>query len=126
MELLAMSELERGLRNEEVAERDLPPEFCRYQDEGCELADSCLSCPFPQCIDEQPRGKQRWLKRARDREVVRLFNSKGKSIRELAQMFGVSRRTIQRALRKSPPKLGQPLLPVNLSKGGRLARQDAK
>jgi len=67
-----MSELERGLVNEEsVVEPDLPPEFCRYRDEGCELADSCLNCPFPQCIYEQPRGKQRWLKKARDLEICR-------------------------------------------------------
>ena len=44
-----MSELEKGLLNaESVAEIDLPPEFCRYRDEGCELAESCLDCPFPQ------------------------------------------------------------------------------
>jgi len=113
-----MSELEKGLFNDRsVTEIDLPPEFCRYRDEGCELAESCLSCPFPQCLYEQPRGKQRWLKKARDREIVRLYNSKGKGVRELAQMFGVSERTIQRALKISPSNLPQPLLPVNLSKG---------
>jgi hypothetical protein len=115
---MAMSELEKGLLNaESVAEIDLPLEFCRYQDEGCELAESCLSCPFPQCLYEQPRGKQSWLKKARDREIVRLYNSKRKGVRELAQMFGVSERTIQRALKKNPSDLPQPLLPVNLGKG---------
>ncbi len=39
------------------SEPDLPPEYCRYRDEGCDLADSCLDCPFPQCIYEQPRGR---------------------------------------------------------------------
>jgi len=29
---------------------DLLPEYCRYQDDGCEFADSCLNCPFPECI----------------------------------------------------------------------------
>jgi len=122
MELIEMSELERGLVNEEsVVEPDLPPEFCRYRDEGCELADSCLNCPFPQCIYEQPRGKQRWLKKARDREISRLFKCKGKSVKELAQIFGVSQRTIQRALKRSisSGETPQPLLPVNLSKGAK-------
>lgn len=115
-----MSELEKGLLNDTcVAEADLPPEFCHYRDEGCELADSCLNCPFPQCLYEQPRGKQRWLKKARDREIVRLFQSKGKSVKELAQVFGVSERTIQRALKRSQSDLPQPLLPVNLSKGAK-------
>ena len=81
------------------------------------MADSCLNCPFPKCVYDEHGGKQRWLKKARDREIVRLYNSKRKSVRELAQMFGVSERTIQRALKKNPSDLPQPLLPVNLSKG---------
>jgi len=80
-------------------ESDLPPEYCRYRDEGCELANSCLSCPFPKCIYEQPGGRQRWLKGLRDREMVRLFNE-DKGVRELASMFNVSQRTVQRSLRR--------------------------
>jgi len=79
-------------------ELDLPPEFCHYQDEGCEFAESCLNCPLPLCIYEQPGGKQRWLKRQRGREMARLF-TEGKGIKELAQSFGVSRRTVQRVLK---------------------------
>ena len=80
------------------SEPDLPPEYCHYRDEGCDLAESCLDCPFPQCIYEQPRGRQCWLKKQRDREMVRLFNSEGKEVKELALLFGVSQRTVQRAL----------------------------
>jgi hypothetical protein len=83
--------------NEKTGQRDLPPEFCRYRDEGCEYADSCLACPFPQCLYDEPRGRQRWLKDLRNREIKRLFNS-GWKISELAPLFGVSQRTIQRAL----------------------------
>lgn len=82
------------------SEPDLPPEFCHYRDEGCELTGSCLTCPFPGCIYDQPSGRQRWLKKARDREMVRLFTTCGKGIRELALEFGVSVRTVQRALKK--------------------------
>ncbi len=80
---------------------DSLPEFCQYKDEGCDLASSCLQCPFPQCIYEQPGGKQRWLKKLRSREITRLFTSEGKGIKELAIKFGVSQRTVQRALRDS-------------------------
>jgi AraC-like DNA-binding protein len=76
---------------------DLPPESCRYRDEGCEYAASCLACPFPQCLYDEPRGRQRWLKDLRNREIKRLFNG-GWKISELAPLFGVSQRTIQRAL----------------------------
>ncbi len=80
-------------------ELDLPPEYCHYHDEGCELADSCLNCPFARCIYDEPRGKQRWLKRLRAKEMARLFTTEGKGVKELAQMFDVSQRTVQRALK---------------------------
>jgi hypothetical protein len=80
---------------------DLPPEFLPYLDKGCKLAESCLKCPFPVCVYEQPRGKRSWLKRQRDKEIVRLF-AEGKRVKELAKSFGVSRRTVQRALKNHP------------------------
>jgi hypothetical protein len=86
-------------RNSEDAS-DLPPEYCRYKDEGCELAESCLNCPFPHCIFDEPRGKQRWLKQVRDHEIRKLFD-RGSRTRELGVMFGLSRRTIQRALKNA-------------------------
>jgi hypothetical protein len=82
-------------------ELDLPPEHCHYQDNGCEFADSCLSCPFPECIYAQPGGKQRWLRNLRDEAVLRLFTTRGKKVKDLALMFGVSRRTIQRTLKRA-------------------------
>lgn len=80
-------------------EPDLPPEYCHYRDEGCELADSCLHCPMPQCVYDRPRGRQRWLKKLRAKEMARLFTSKGKGTREMAEMFGVTQRTVQRVLK---------------------------
>ncbi|MCX7912716.1 MAG: helix-turn-helix domain-containing protein [Dehalococcoidales bacterium] len=93
--------LERDARdNVETGEPDLPPEFCHYRDEGCEFAPSCLSCPFPRCLYDEPRGKQRWLKAMRSREIKRLRGS-GWKVSELATLFGVSERTIQRALKEA-------------------------
>ena len=80
---------------------DLPPEYCHYQDEGCEFADSCLNCPFGKCIYDEPRGRQRYIKRLRAKEIARLFTTGGKGIKELALMFGLSQRTVQRALKKA-------------------------
>ena len=103
MELSETGDWELRLRKEESSENepDLPPEYCRYRDEGCELSTSCLNCPLPQCIYDEPGGRQRWLKRFRNKEIARLFSSEGREIRELASMFGVSRRTVQRALKSS-------------------------
>jgi DNA-binding CsgD family transcriptional regulator len=106
-ELNEMDDSERNSLNGgnlTVSEPDLPPEYCRYKDDGCDLAGSCLKCPFPNCIYEQPRGRQRWRKKLRDREIVKLFTGGGRGIKELALKFGVSQRTVQRALRNSLPK----------------------
>ena len=80
-------------------ELDLPPEYCHYRDEGCEFADSCLHCSLPKCIYDEPGGRQRWRKGQRDREIARLFYGEGRGIKELTSMFGISQRTVQRALK---------------------------
>lgn len=84
-------------------ELDLPPEYCHYRDEGCELGESCLNCCLPICIYDEPRGRQRWLKKERNREIVRLYGE-GKTTHDLAKMFSISRRTVQRALEKPADK----------------------
>ena len=81
------------------SEEDPLPEHCHYRDEGCELAESCLSCPFSRCIYDEPGGKQHFVKTLRDREIRQRYRS-GSSIRELAGLFGISQRTVHRALKK--------------------------
>jgi hypothetical protein len=108
MELEPSKEAKAGDSGRQLlGELDLPPEYCYYRDDGCELAtaylghkSSCLNCPFSGCIYDQPGGRQRWLKKLRDEEIVRLFNTKGKKGKELAMMFGLSQRTVQRVLKR--------------------------
>ena len=69
-----------------------------YEDKGCELFPSCLNCPFPDCLKEQPWGKERFLKRRRAQRMLEL-RREGKSIREIARIFEVSPRTVQRWLK---------------------------
>ncbi len=90
------------LPEESDAVKDLLPEQLHYRDEGCELAGSCLDCPFDECIYDKPGGKRRWKQKERAAEMVRLFTEEGKTINELAEMFGVSKRTVQRALKSAP------------------------
>lgn len=85
---------------------DLRPEYCRYQNNGCDVAtnylgkkSSCLDCPFSECIYDQPGGKQQLSKRLRAQEMARLFTTEGKGIKELSALFDVSQRTVQRALK---------------------------
>lgn len=77
----------------------------KYKDTGCEFSPSCQDCPFPACIYEYPGGKVAWLKKQRDLEIKRLFGE-GKTTKELAVLFDVRQRTIQRVVRKSRGKSG--------------------
>ena len=91
---------EERMESEEI---DLPPEFCHYQDEGCEVGRSCLQCSLPECVLDEPGGQRRWMKKQRDGEIVCL-EQQGQSVKELARRFGLSTRTIQRALKKAQSK----------------------
>ena len=86
-----------------IAGLDLLPEEVEWRDEGCEVFPACLSCPLPRCIEEEPRGRQRLKAVLRARQMNALRRN-GKSIKEIAGLFGVSNRTVQRALEKQKPK----------------------
>ena len=100
------ADAENELEETDENQRDLRPEYCRYRDEGCEYAGSCLNCPFPRCIYDEPRGRQRWLQELRDREINRLSQS-GRKVRELADQFDVSERTVQRAIKEKGKSKGK-------------------
>jgi len=69
--------------------------YTHYPDEGCVLADSCLNCPLPKCIEDI--GLARFHREQRGPEVIRLYRE-GKTRDELAKIFKVSLRTIHRIL----------------------------
>ena len=86
---------------ENCGDMDTLPEYCQYSDDGCAYAPSCLNCPFERCIYEEPGGKQGFDRKVRDREMVRMFTGEKKTINEIAVVFAVSRRTVQRALKRA-------------------------
>lgn len=82
----------------DLPREDLLPEH--YRDEGCELAPSCLNCPFPRCAEDMPRGRQYRKKEIRNTEILRLFYTQGEDTKQIAQKLSVSKRTVQRALKE--------------------------
>jgi hypothetical protein len=84
-------------------ELDLLPENTNYRDEGCELSPSCLDCPLPDCIYDSPHGKRLLLKRRRDEELVSMYRRGGVTRKELARIYGLSVRSVQRILKNHPP-----------------------
>jgi hypothetical protein len=81
---------------------DLLPDDINWRDRGCEFFPSCLNCPLPKCVEDEPRGQQRLKMAARQRIMTELRRT-GKSVREIAGLFGVSKRTVQRALENQKP-----------------------
>ena len=83
---------------------DLPPEFCRYRDDGCLYADSCLACPYACCLEELA---------SRDTAVIRCIQhaamleawQNGSTRREISRRFRVSYRTVLRLLEQYRPSV---------------------
>lgn len=50
-------------------------------------------------------GMPGWAKRKRRKEIIRLFTTEGKGVEELALRFGVSQRTVHRALQTKEVKV---------------------
>jgi hypothetical protein len=78
---------------------DALPENIEYRDTGCDLYPSCLRCPLPRCRYDDAGGAAQMLRTGRDATILRLAERDGLPINRLAEMFGVSRRTIFRVLR---------------------------
>ena len=92
-------------------ELDLLPDEIDWKDMGCTQFPSCLSCPLPRCIEEVSRGRQRLWMSARARRMAELRTS-GNSVKDIARLFGVSSRTVQRMLTKSKDKNQKPKVQV--------------
>ena len=78
---------------------DALPEYTDYADTGCDLYPSCLNCPLPRCRYEQDGGAPAILRTGRDATILRLARQDGVAVDRIAEMFGLSRRTIFRVLR---------------------------
>lgn len=84
---------------------DALPEYVDYEDTGCDLYASCLSCPLPRCRYDDPGGATAMLRTGRDEAILNYAQRDGVSVDNLAEMFGLSRRTIFRVLAKNPRRL---------------------
>ena len=78
---------------------DALPEYTEYDDKGCDLYPSCLRCPLPRCRYDDPGGAAGMLRTGRDAAILRVAERDGVGVDGLAEMFGLSRRTIFRVLR---------------------------
>ena len=80
-----------------IKEFDIVADDLSWKDTGCELFNSCLGCPRMTCIEDEPRGRQRMRMASRSQKML-ILRGQGKSIKEIARIFEVSVRTVQRGL----------------------------
>ena len=79
---------------------DTVPEFYHYEDNGCEVSPSCLSCPLPRCKYDDPIWFQRYQRLARDLKVLTTMQLEGLTVERTAERFSVTVRTIFRIMRR--------------------------
>ena len=84
----------------ETAVVDTVPEFYHYEDTGCEVSPSCLTCPLPQCKFDDPIWFQRHRRLTKDLRVVNVIQSEGLTAEEAAERFSVTVRTIFRIMQR--------------------------
>ncbi len=76
---------------------DALPEEIQYRDDGCDIHPRCLTCPLPRCRYDEPGGLRAMLNAYRDQQVVSLRRD-GAPVDQIAERYGLSRRTVFRIL----------------------------
>jgi len=98
---------------------DTLPENTNYQDNGCDISQSCLNCHLTLCKYDDDKFSVGKNKLNRDKEIYKL-NSEGKSITDLSKKYNLSIRTIQRSIKigdnnkKNVEKTEEDILPLSL------------
>ena len=73
-----------------------------YEDLGCEAAQSssCLNCPLPQCVHDNPRWHQENQQREKDMPIILALDD-GVTVEDAAARFGIAVRTVYRVIARS-------------------------
>ena len=82
----------------ELKNHELSSEDSNYFDTGCKYSPTCLNCPLPICIYDDPNFFKNFIKESRDKSIFQDYE-KGMSVKELSLKYGVSIRTILRSIK---------------------------
>ena len=77
------------------------PAFYYYEDNGCEVASTCLDCPLPRCKFDDMEWFSKYRRLARDLRIASIIREEGLSITQAAERFSVTPRTVFRVLSRS-------------------------
>ena len=76
---------------------DALPEGATYTDDGCDYHPACLTCPLVVCRYQVPGGIRAIRNTERDPQIVALHRE-GVPVDDIAERFGLSRRSVFRVL----------------------------
>ena len=103
-----------------VPKMDVLPEHFPYRDNGCEVSQSCLSCPLPKCKHDDPGWLRSYRRDQRDRRLLSVRRRENATVGELAQRFRISERTVHRILARAngreAPVATKPLPALSLAR----------
>ncbi len=71
------------------------------EDDGCDLAPHCLSCPFEVCQYDLPHQHAKTLATTYQDEKILALRAQGLPVATVARRLGISRRTVYRAARRA-------------------------
>lgn len=74
-------------------------EIPMYPDVGCEVSPSCLRCPLPHCRHDKRAGIRSLTRERRDAQMASAIQTEDLTVPQVARRFGVSERTVFRALK---------------------------
>ena len=75
--------------------------FEHYEDNGCEVAVTCLECPLPRCKFDDMEWFGKYRRLARDLRITSIIDEEGLSIADAAKRFSITPRTVFRVLSRS-------------------------
>lgn len=75
--------------------------FEHYEDNGCEVAVTCLECPLPRCKFDDMEWFGKYRRLARDLRIASIIDEEGLSIADAAKRFSITPRTVFRVLSRS-------------------------
>ena len=79
---------------------DSTPEYCLYEDTGCEISDSCLNCPLPRCKHDDPVWYEKTRRLAKDWKMVSAILQEQLTAEEAAERFSITIRTVFRRMER--------------------------
>ncbi len=73
-----------------------------YEDKGCDVSLSCLTCPLPVCKHDDPMAYRMYKNNLKDMQIITALIDM--SVKDVAEHFDIDVRTVFRAMARTKAK----------------------